>query len=162
MAEDRGAAVEATTTATTDGAASSAAGGDRCCKVCLQHPQKYKCPRCRLPYCSAACYKRHSSTPCEVVSRVTRRPQPEVLPPRQLDEDDVSDSLSPAQLAALAQSQTVRDMLANHHLRNLLDEIDDSANAPAAMKRARHIPLFTEFADACLTELGIHPANANA
>eukprot|EP01083_Nonionella_stella_P140881 432970_1 len=29
------------------------------CEVCLENVHKYKCPACRCPYCSLACYKRH-------------------------------------------------------------------------------------------------------
>lgn len=38
------------------------------CEVCAASESKYKCPTCRLPYCSAACYKKHKETPCASVS----------------------------------------------------------------------------------------------
>lgn len=34
------------------------------CQVCTTAEAKYKCPGCRAPYCSAACYKAHKETPC--------------------------------------------------------------------------------------------------
>jgi hypothetical protein len=34
------------------------------CEVCASCESKYKCPGCRLPYCSAVCYKKHKETPC--------------------------------------------------------------------------------------------------
>ncbi|KAF2093210.1 hypothetical protein NA57DRAFT_81548 [Rhizodiscina lignyota] len=32
------------------------------CGICKAHPPKYKCPTCKLPYCSIACYKNHKAT----------------------------------------------------------------------------------------------------
>lgn len=34
------------------------------CQVCATAEAKYKCPGCRAPYCSAACYKAHKEVPC--------------------------------------------------------------------------------------------------
>ncbi|KAG5192232.1 hypothetical protein JKP88DRAFT_139433, partial [Tribonema minus] len=31
----------------------------RVCLVCSRAVAPYICPRCHLPYCSAACYKKH-------------------------------------------------------------------------------------------------------
>ena len=33
---------------------------DGACLVCAQHVARYTCPRCNLPYCSVACYRRHN------------------------------------------------------------------------------------------------------
>ncbi|KAL6919442.1 hypothetical protein ACHAP8_002777 [Fusarium lateritium] len=41
------------------------------CSICNTNPPKYKCPRCRLPYCSVACNKIH---------RENHPPDPEVAP----------------------------------------------------------------------------------
>ncbi|KDO35338.1 hypothetical protein SPRG_00187 [Saprolegnia parasitica CBS 223.65] len=34
------------------------------CGVCNEKPSKYKCPVCRLRYCSAPCYKLHKDAAC--------------------------------------------------------------------------------------------------
>ncbi|EQC26148.1 hypothetical protein SDRG_16000 [Saprolegnia diclina VS20] len=34
------------------------------CGVCNEQPSKYKCPVCRLRYCSAPCYKLHKDAAC--------------------------------------------------------------------------------------------------
>ena len=34
------------------------------CAVCQERDHKYKCPTCRILYCSVACYKKHRETPC--------------------------------------------------------------------------------------------------
>jgi hypothetical protein len=36
-------------------------GAERVCGVCFGQLSKYTCPRCNLAFCSARCYKRHSS-----------------------------------------------------------------------------------------------------
>lgn len=46
-------------------------------------------------------------------------------------------------------------MLANRHLRQLLLEIDGSANQQQAVRRAMNIPVFVEFADECLRICGL-------
>ncbi|XP_006646448.1 zinc finger HIT domain-containing protein 3 [Oryza brachyantha] len=38
------------------------AGGS--CDVCKEAPSKYKCPACRTPYCSVACFKNHKDKFC--------------------------------------------------------------------------------------------------
>ena len=42
------------------------------CRVCEANAAKYKCPSCRAPYCSVACYKNHQSVPCMVENPVER------------------------------------------------------------------------------------------
>ena len=29
------------------------------CQICEAAPQKYKCPQCKVPYCSLGCFKKH-------------------------------------------------------------------------------------------------------
>ncbi|KAL5227263.1 hypothetical protein ABZP36_015528 [Zizania latifolia] len=49
--------------------------GGGSCEVCKEAPPKYKCPACRTPYCSVACFKNHKdnfcqkTTPLEEVSK---------------------------------------------------------------------------------------------
>ena len=51
-------------------------------------------------------------------------------------------------------SEQLRGLLANKHLRELLREIDGSADPQAALERAMHIPVFREFADECIRTTG--------
>ncbi|PNI47466.1 ZNHIT3 isoform 7 [Pan troglodytes] len=32
------------------------------CVICLEKP-KYRCPACRVPYCSVACFRKHKVQP---------------------------------------------------------------------------------------------------
>lgn len=36
------------------------------CAICTNVPSKYKCPKCKIPYCSLSCFKSHKDSPeCE-------------------------------------------------------------------------------------------------
>lgn len=48
------------------------------------------------------------------------------------------------------QSEELKDILKNPHLRDLLEKIDKSEKPDAIMQKAMLEPLFVEFADACL------------
>lgn len=61
-----------------------------------------------------------------------------------------SDRVPEARLAALETSTAVRDALRNPHLRELLLDVRESRDIVAALKAAMQLPIFVEFADACL------------
>ncbi|CAM0882992.1 unnamed protein product [Alopecurus aequalis] len=42
--------------------------GSRSCDVCKEAPSKYKCPTCRTPYCSVACFKKHKDESCQKIT----------------------------------------------------------------------------------------------
>ena len=46
-------------------------------------------------------------------------------------------------------------MLHNHHLRQLLIELDQSEDPGSLLIKAMEIPIFTEFADECLRICGL-------
>lgn len=50
------------------------------------------------------------------------------------------------------ESEELKNVLANRHLRKLLEDINSkgSASIEAEMEKAMHEPIFTEFAEACL------------
>lgn len=49
-----------------------------------------------------------------------------------------------------ANSESLKDLLRNKHLRDFVRAVDSSENAWKAMKFAMLEPLFVEFADECL------------
>uniref|UniRef100_UPI003AAE0343 zinc finger HIT domain-containing protein 3 isoform X3 n=1 Tax=Centroberyx gerrardi TaxID=166262 RepID=UPI003AAE0343 len=79
------------------------------CNVCSDQTPKYRCPACKIRYCSLGCYKRHKG-----------------------------------------QSEGLKDLLCNPHLRQLLRSIDNADSKQDAMKAAMQEPLFVEFSDQCL------------
>ena len=131
------------------------------CNVCKLTESKYRCPTCRILYCSVACYKTHKEalckeikqpeeTVCNVVTNgnsITEEVEPGELTD---DESDNEDTVSQEKLSMLENSQTVKDMLANKHLREILKNIDDQENGEKELDSAMKLPLFAEFANECL------------
>ncbi|DBA02038.1 TPA: hypothetical protein N0F65_000285 [Lagenidium giganteum] len=135
------------------------------CQVCEQEPSKYKCPKCRAPYCSAACYKKHNEQPCE---------GPETSPPAQPGTEPVTqpatsdatqstpteEEIEPSLVLGIEQLQTlvsnaqVRDKLRDPVLRQTLTEtcacacvwqIDRSPNRVKDLEKAMMNPEFAAF-----------------
>lgn len=42
------------------------------CQVCHLQPHKYKCPSCKLPYCSVGCFKTHKANSCGQVDSTSK------------------------------------------------------------------------------------------
>lgn len=52
-------------------------------------------------------------------------------------------------------SASLHQILANCHLRKLLEEIDQSKDPQRRLQQAMNIPVFVEFADECLRVCGL-------
>ncbi|XP_029375316.1 zinc finger HIT domain-containing protein 3 isoform X1 [Echeneis naucrates] len=127
------------------------------CGVCSEQIPKYRCPICKIRYCSLGCYKRHKDV-CLAVEQPAP-PVPEVKDTDSsepwtvvdlLQEDDIVDKVPLQRLQLLGKSKELRDLLCNPHLRQLLRSIDNADNKANAMKHAMQEPLFVEFSDQCL------------
>nr|XP_061817914.1 zinc finger HIT domain-containing protein 3-like isoform X1 [Nerophis lumbriciformis] len=129
------------------------------CSVCSEQTPKYRCPSCKIRYCSLPCFKRHKDS-CVPVKQLDP-----TVPEAQdagktgtdtwsvddiLQEDDIPDIVPPERLQLLGQSEKLKDLLSNPHLRQLLRTIDNANNKDEAMKAAMQEPLFVEFSDQCL------------
>ncbi|XP_054289111.1 zinc finger HIT domain-containing protein 3 [Macrosteles quadrilineatus] len=118
------------------------------CSVCPEKiVSKYKCPKCRIPYCSLACWKNHKAEDCV----------PEVKPPAVVNDKQsnlyyfpTEDTVPLEKLQLLEQNQELKNILCNRHLRDMLVAIDKSVNPAAAMQQAMLEPIFVEFTDECL------------
>ncbi|XP_076024670.1 zinc finger HIT domain-containing protein 3 [Genypterus blacodes] len=127
------------------------------CSVCSEQTPKYRCPVCKIRYCSLDCYKRHKDTCLPVhqsASSVREEAKAAVsTEPWSVDDllqDDVIDKVSLEKLQLLGQSKELRDLLCNPHLRQLVRSIDSAEYKGDVMKTAMQEPLFVEFADRCL------------
>lgn len=104
------------------------------CDVCSSAAAKYKCPRCRVPYCGVACYKEHKeSAACEAAPKVVPEARvptaavatvvPPPLPPLSADvEGDLADLqlVVPAErLAQLRASDAIRAQLKDSRLQKV-------------------------------------------
>uniref|UniRef100_A0A0E0N4H5 HIT-type domain-containing protein n=1 Tax=Oryza rufipogon TaxID=4529 RepID=A0A0E0N4H5_ORYRU len=119
------------------------AGGS--CDVCKEAPSKYKCPACRTPYCSVACFKNHKDKFCqktipleevsksslqeEILSDTTCPTQyPNTLhSAKSLEVEDPSWLVDKNGLRSLAESNEIRDALKDCKLQQMLLKIDGSA-----------------------------------
>uniref|UniRef100_A0A3Q1G4T1 Zinc finger HIT domain-containing protein 3 n=1 Tax=Acanthochromis polyacanthus TaxID=80966 RepID=A0A3Q1G4T1_9TELE len=122
------------------------------CNVCSKQTPKYRCPACKIRYCSLGCYKRHKAFFANLCKK-------HFFPPvfaeswsvdDLLHEDDIIDKVPLQRLQLLGQSKELRDLLCNPHLRQLLRSIDSADSKGDAMKAAMQEPLFVEFSDQCL------------
>ncbi|XP_010865861.1 zinc finger HIT domain-containing protein 3 [Esox lucius] len=131
------------------------------CNVCSGDTPKYRCPACRIRYCSLSCYKTHKAND-------TCQPLKQSVPPAQelnapysnaaepwtvedlLDEDDHTDKVPLQRLQQLGKSEELRQLLGNPHLRQLISSVDAAEDKADAMKNAMQEPLFVELSDRCL------------
>ncbi|KAM9788202.1 zinc finger HIT domain-containing protein 3 [Neosynchiropus ocellatus] len=127
------------------------------CSVCSDQETKYRCPACKIKYCSLSCYKIHKET-CAPVDEpstaVTDVKDSVVTEPWSVDdllhEDDITDKVPLQRLQQLAHSKELKDLLCNRHLRQLLLSVDSADSKDEAMKAAMQEPLFVEFSNQCL------------
>uniref|UniRef100_A0A8D3DT44 Zinc finger HIT domain-containing protein 3 n=1 Tax=Scophthalmus maximus TaxID=52904 RepID=A0A8D3DT44_SCOMX len=115
------------------------------CSVCSEHLPKYRCPVCKIRYCSLGCYKRHKDFSHSTFVFAEPWSVEDLL-----HEDDVIDKVPLQRLQLLGQSKELRDLLCNPHLRRLLSSVDSADCKDDVMKAAMQEPLFAEFSDLCL------------
>ncbi|XP_010625083.1 zinc finger HIT domain-containing protein 3 isoform X1 [Fukomys damarensis] len=163
------------------------------CVICLKKP-KYRCPACRVPYCSVTCFKKHKEQ-CNLETRPVEKkrsaPPVKATQPEENRDDDssVADFLNsdeeedrvslqnlknldrvslyhqgaqvgskldnpPASASQSAghtgESATLRNLLLNPHLRQLMVTLDRADDKAKLMRAYMQEPLFVEFADCCL------------
>lgn len=136
------------------------------CEVCDQAPSKYKCPKCRLQYCSLACYKVHTANADKCSQLAAKRasastpsePAPPTSKPQQVKtspyEDDIL--LSDSVLAALRHNPDLANLLRDPRLQEQIRHVD--MNGAEALDKLMKDEEFVRFADACLA----HCANATS
>ncbi|XP_042647252.1 zinc finger HIT domain-containing protein 3 isoform X2 [Tyto alba] len=135
----------------------------RPCGVCgAAGAAKYRCPRCASAYCSVPCCRTHKE-------RCTAEPERQREPERAaggrpcpcpagspwsvediLTEDDERDRVPLQKLKLLGESEELRGLLLNPHLRQLLLTVDQAEDKSSLLKKYMQEPLFVEFADCCL------------
>lgn len=133
------------------------------CSVCTQQTPKYKCPACKIRYCSLGCYKRHKDACLSVKQPTSTVKESQAAVNTStcewsiedlLHEDDLIDKVPVDKLQLLDHSKELQDVLRNPHLRQLLRTIDSADGKEDAMKAAMQEPLFVEFSDCCLKIVG--------
>ncbi|XP_048643951.1 zinc finger HIT domain-containing protein 3 isoform X2 [Marmota marmota marmota] len=105
------------------------------CVICSEKP-KYRCPACCEPYCSVTCFQKHKDDDSSIADF--------------LDSDEEEDRVSLQNLKNLGESATLKNLLLNPHLRQLMINLDQGDNKAKLMRAYMQEPLFVEFADCCL------------
>ncbi|KAM6164503.1 zinc finger HIT domain-containing protein 3 isoform 1-T1 [Rhynchocyon petersi] len=135
------------------------------CVVCLGKP-KYRCPGCRVPYCSVTCFRKHKEQ-CNPETRPVKKKRNSSFPikttkPEEnkgddessiadfLNSDEEEDRVSLRNLKNLGDSALLRNLLLNPHLRQLMVNLDQGVDKAKLMRAYMQEPLFVEFADCCL------------
>ncbi|NWS96919.1 ZNHI3 protein, partial [Mionectes macconnelli] len=122
---------------------------------------RYRCPRCAGTYCSVRCCRTHRERcpPGSDKERDGERGTPAAPPspangPWSLEdilgEEDEQDRVPLHKLKLLGESEELKGLLMNPHLRQLLLTIDQAEDKSTLMRRFMQEPLFVEFADCCL------------
>ncbi|XP_045693481.1 zinc finger HIT domain-containing protein 3 [Phyllostomus hastatus] len=135
------------------------------CVICLEKP-KYRCPTCRVPYCSLTCSRKHkeqcSPETCPIEKKLRSAVTEKTAKPVEnkdddddsiadfLNSDEEEDRVSLQNLKKLGESAEVRSLLLNPHLRQLMVSLDQGEDKAKLMRACMQEPLFVEFADCCL------------
>ncbi|XP_035416795.1 zinc finger HIT domain-containing protein 3 [Cygnus atratus] len=151
----------------------------RSCGVCgAAGAAPYRCPRCAEAYCSVPCCRAHrarcrrdgdgidTGSGAAALSEPDRAAEGLAAPRGAgragqragspwsvadiLAEDDEQDRVPLQKLKLLGESEELRGLLLNPHLRQLLLTIDEAEEKSSLMKKYMQEPLFVEFADCCL------------
>ncbi|XP_063811069.1 zinc finger HIT domain-containing protein 3 isoform X4 [Pseudophryne corroboree] len=129
------------------------------CCVCSVDTGKYRCPGCRARYCSLLCCKKHKEecTPKEAPETTDAAAQPASSSYQQFErkddllEDDESDTVPLQKLKLLEESEDLKQLLQNTHLRQVLLALERAEKKEEVLKEYMQEPLFAEFADKCLS-----------
>jgi len=153
------------------------------CFVCQKEEPKYKCPKCRAPYCSMECCRKHKEVPCEPQQIKTEVLKSKYLPSdlllndpnqnalhrrKQLDDtDDLEDGwkITRDMMDSINQSSWLRHELEDGGLRQMMYEIDSASNTvtqsgkthqeEALDRYKQKYPNFRGFVDKLLVTAGI-------
>lgn len=99
------------------------------CEVCATNEFKYRCPKCRVVYCSVGCYKAHECKP--------RPAQPKPVEPVKQDATPPSAGLvQPSHVSNIRQDKQLMDCLSNSRLQELMRSIDSAKNRERALDNA--------------------------
>ncbi|KAL4223979.1 Zinc finger HIT domain-containing protein 3 [Mactra antiquata] len=128
------------------------------CEICKENEHKYRCPQCRIVYCSLGCYKTHKD---DCVSIKPEQPKTEpntdvlltekILPEYELNDEETEDKVNIEQLEELRNCEELKEMLGNPHLRQMMTSLVHADKPGPLLEKAMQEPIFTEFADTCLS-----------
>ncbi|KAJ6687147.1 ZINC FINGER HIT DOMAIN-CONTAINING PROTEIN 3 [Salix purpurea] len=79
------------------------------CQVCNEAESKYKCPSCRVPYCSLVCFNKHKETPCAIPVSMEEKPvaDQKVVERRPVKVDETGEVLLKLQLESIGNMEAL-------------------------------------------------------
>ncbi|XP_073980998.1 zinc finger HIT domain-containing protein 3 isoform X2 [Rhodnius prolixus] len=122
----------------------------RICTVCSSEDEyaKYKCPNCRLPYCSANCWKHHKLEGCNKQEESDELNKQSSSNQRYLYPSE--DTIPLGKLHLLRHNKKLKDIVGNPHLKTILEAVNNADDPTQMIHEAMLEPIFVEFADECL------------
>ncbi|NXQ11706.1 ZNHI3 protein, partial [Peucedramus taeniatus] len=128
-----------------------------CAECGAESAARYRCPRCDTAYCSVPCCRTHRER-CAPGARRDEEKEaalgspavPEPCPGDILSEEEEQDRVPLQKLQLLGESEELRDLLRNPHLRRLLLGLEQARDKSSLLRQLMQEPLFVEFADCCL------------
>ncbi|EIE76654.1 hypothetical protein G6F46_011933 [Rhizopus delemar] len=98
------------------------------CQVCNDAESKYKCPKCRLQYCSLVCFKKHKESSCSTNQQEDQNASQFRKDIKTVgDPDDEEPSrLAPEDLRKLLQSDAIHEFLEYSQIREFVKKVDSS------------------------------------
>jgi hypothetical protein len=101
------------------------------CQVCSSSSSKYKCAKCRVPYCCVKCYSTHKDI---CAGKEQKRSDLESTNQK----ESHSDAIIPIEhLQALDKDSEIQVLLRSKRLAEHILMIDDAGDRPLALKRLR-------------------------
>ncbi|KAK2714452.1 zinc finger HIT domain-containing protein 3-like [Artemia franciscana] len=123
------------------------------CQICNNNYFKYRCPICQIKYCSVDCFCNHKGS-CAISEDVNTGANPSKEKSNQEFQFPTEDTVPKEKLEKLAESQKLKALLSNPHLRDMLQALGAAVNKEKAMQAAMLEPIFTEYADMVLEIVG--------
>ena len=119
---------------------------------------KYRCPRCRVRYCSLKCCSLHKSpcnenTPADPLIIITEAPVAIKNVNSNAEASLDGKLLSEEQKSSLASSQWLKNSLRSKRLQREIDFILTSTDRQEALKKSRRNHEFNEFVDKLIASL---------
>lgn len=119
----------------------------RSCCVCGKEDSSYKCPTCKLPYCSVSCCQRHKSVECHPPETNEEEEQAVITKTYNFP---TSDTVPIEKLEQLRNSEELKTYLKDDNLRKTMKAVLNDADPTQAIAEAMLNPSFVEFATTCL------------
>ncbi|XP_066598899.1 zinc finger HIT domain-containing protein 3-like [Prorops nasuta] len=109
----------------------------------------YKCPLCRQPYCSIACYKIHKNSNCTLSNNL----QDEKISEKnksKVYKFPTEDTVPVEKLESLKHDEELRSYIKDPYVRDIINAVINDSNPTDSIAKAMSNHEFIKVADACL------------